>query len=76
MTIDVVIIGAGIAGITAGIYLKRGNVKSLLLDKGAPGGKLNNIHRIDNYPGISSIPGPDLAMSLFNQASELGVEFA
>ena len=76
MTIDVLVIGAGIAGITAGIYLKRGNVKSLLLDKGAPGGKLNNIHRIDNYPGISSIPGPDLAMNLFNQASELGVEFA
>ena len=72
---DTLILGAGIAGITAGIYLKRSNLKSLVLDKGAPGGKLNNIHRIDNYPGTAKIAGPDLAMSLYTQANELGVEF-
>ena len=76
MIYDCLVIGAGIAGITASIYLKRGNKSSLMLDKGAPGGKLNNIHRIDNYPGLARIPGPDLALSLFNQASELGVEYA
>ena len=76
MIYDSLIIGAGIAGITASIYLKRSNKNALLLDKGAPGGKLNNIHRIDNYPGLSKIPGPDLAMALWNQASELGVEYA
>ena len=76
MIYDCLVIGAGIAGITASIYLKRGNKSSLMLDKGAPGGKLNNIHRIDNYPGVARIAGPDLAMSLFNQASELGVEYA
>ena len=76
MTYDSVIIGAGIAGITASIYLKRSNKTSIMLDKGAPGGKLNNIHRIDNYPGVARIAGPDLAMQLFNQASELGVEYA
>lgn len=72
---DCLIIGAGIAGITAGIYLKRSNLSALVLDKDAPGGKLNNIHRIDNYPGTPKIAGPELAMSLYNQASELGVTF-
>lgn len=71
---DCVIIGAGIAGITAGIYLKRSNKSAIVLDKGAPGGKLNNIHKIDNYPGFAGISGPDLAMNLYSQASSLGVE--
>ncbi len=74
-TLDCAIIGAGIAGITAAIYLKRSNRSFVLLDKDAPGGKLNNIHRIDNYPGTPEIAGPDLAMKLFEQASSLGVEF-
>ena len=72
---DCLILGAGIAGITAGIYLKRSNLNALVLDKDAPGGKLNSIHRIDNYPGVSKIAGPELAMALFSQASELGVAF-
>lgn len=72
---DCLVIGAGIAGITAGIYLKRSNLSCLVLDKDAPGGKLNNIHRIDNYPGTPKIAGPELARNLFNQASELGVTF-
>ena len=72
---DCLIVGAGIAGITAGIYLKRSNLSALVLDKDAPGGKLNNIHRIDNYPGVAKIAGPELAMSLYNQASDLGVTF-
>ena len=73
--LDCLIVGAGIAGITAGIYLKRSNLSALVLDKDAPGGKLNNIHRIDNYPGVAKIAGPELAMALYNQASELGVAF-
>lgn len=71
---DVIVIGAGVAGISAGIYLKRSSVDAVVLDKGAPGGKLNNIHQIDNYPGSPSILGPDLAMKLFEQASALGVQ--
>lgn len=74
--IDVVVIGAGIAGITAGIYLKRSSISSVLIEKGAPGGKLNNIHKIENYPAIPSISGPDLAFTLFSQANSLGVEIA
>ena len=73
--LDCLIVGAGIAGITAGIYLKRSNLNALVLDKDAPGGKLNNIHRIDNYPGLPKIAGPELAMALYNQANELGVAF-
>lgn len=73
--VDCFIIGAGIAGITAAIYLKRSNLSSILMDKDAPGGKLNNIHRIDNYPGVPEIAGPDLAMRLYEQANSLGVEF-
>ena len=73
--LDCLIVGAGIAGITAGIYLKRSNLSALVLDKDAPGGKLNNIHRIDNYPGVAKIAGPSLAMALYNQASDLGVAF-
>lgn len=71
--VDVAVIGAGVAGLTAGIYLKRSNLSALVLDKGAPGGKLNNIHRIDNYPGLASINGPDLAYKIVDQATALEV---
>lgn len=70
---QVVIVGAGIAGLSSAIYLKRGNVDFLLLDKGTPGGKLNNIHKIENYPGFSSVSGPDLASKLLEQAQNLGI---
>lgn len=70
---DAIIIGAGVAGLTAGIYLKRSSLDILVLDKGAPGGKLNNIHRIDNYPAVAEIHGPELAKKLYDQALSLGV---
>jgi len=72
---DCIIIGSGIAGMTAAIYLKRANVDVLIIDKDAPGGQLNKITRIDNYPGFTSITGPDLASNVFNQINELGVEY-
>ena len=75
-TIDVAIIGGGMAGLTAGIYLRRSSLTSVVIEKGAPGGKLNNIHRIDNYPAAPKISGPDLAVAVFSQATELGVELA
>ena len=70
---SIVVVGAGIAGIGAAIYLKRSNVPFLLLEKGAPGGKLNNIHRIDNYAGFDSVSGPELATDLLRQVSSLGI---
>ena len=71
---DVVVIGGGVAGLTAGIYLKRSNLKAVVMERGMPGGILNNIHRIDNYPGIPKISGPNLAMNILMQAQELGVD--
>lgn len=64
---DCIIIGGGIAGITAGIYLKNANKKILLIEKGAIGGILNKISKIENYPGFKSISGPDLAYNLYEQ---------
>ncbi|MGE5456131.1 MAG: NAD(P)/FAD-dependent oxidoreductase [Ignavibacteriales bacterium] len=72
---DCIIIGAGIAGMTAAIYLKRANVNVLIIDKDAPGGQLNKITQIDNYPGFTSISGPDLASNIFSQINGLGVEY-
>lgn len=74
MTYDLIIIGMGISGISAAIYAKRSNLNVLIIDKSMPGGLLNNIETIDNYPGYASISGPDLAMNLFNQLNNLNVE--
>lgn len=70
----VVIVGAGPAGMTAAIYLKRANVPVKLVDKYAPGGKLNLTQSIENYPGYTSITGPDLAFKMFEQVRENGME--
>lgn len=72
--IDVAVIGAGIAGLSAGIYLKRSSVSSLLIEKSAPGGKLLTIHDIDNYPSEIRISGPALAEKTASHAAALGVE--
>lgn len=71
---DCIIIGGGIAGITAGIYLKNANKKVLLIEKGAMGGILNKISKIENYPGFKSIMGPDLAYNLYEQAKYNEIE--
>lgn len=71
---DVVVIGGGVAGLTAGIYLKRSSLNAAVFERAMPGGILNNIHRIDNYPGAPKIAGPDLAMLLLNQVTDLGVQ--
>lgn len=72
---DVIIIGMGIGGITAGIYAKRAGLNVLMFEKSAPGGMLQKIDKIQNYPGFSEISGPDLALNLFNQVKEIGVPF-
>lgn len=72
---DIIVIGMGISGITAGIYAKRSNLNILLLDKSAPGGLLNNIDMISNYPGFSDIKGVDLAFNLFEQVKNVGVPY-
>ncbi len=72
---DCVVIGGGVAGMTAALYLKRSNLNVLLLEKSAPGGKLNNIYKIENYPGFDEIEGPILSMNIYNQIISNGVEY-
>lgn len=72
---DCVIVGAGIAGMTAAIYLKRSNLNILILDKEEPGGLLNKISVIENYPGYTKISGSDLAKNIYDQVKSLGIEF-
>lgn len=72
---DIIIIGMGISGITAAIYAKRENKNVLLIDKGMPGGLLNNIDNITNYPGLLNISGPDFAINLLNQIQSLDIPY-
>lgn len=69
----VLIIGAGPAGMTAAIYLARANAKFKIVDKYAPGGKMNITQWVDNYPGFENISGPELAFKMFEQVRALGV---
>ena len=71
---DVIIIGAGPAGISASIYLKRANVNCLLLESDAPGGLLNKIHKIENYPGFTDDTGSILAFRMYSQVENLRID--
>ena len=70
---DCVIVGCGIAGMTAAIYLKRANVNFCIIDFDAPGGTLNKVKTISNYPGFQEISGPELAFRVFEQVSNLDI---
>lgn len=72
---DLVIIGSGPAGMTAAIYGARADLKVLMLDKLAPGGQIINTNEIQNYTGVGTINGAELAMNMFNHTQELNVEF-
>lgn len=72
---DVIIIGSGIAGMTAGIYLKRGGLDVLIIEENAPGGTLNRVNIIENYPGFVKTDGPTLASEIFNQVRNLDIEY-
>ena len=72
---DVVVIGCGVAGMTSALYLKRANVNVCVIEKNAPGGQLNMIMDINNYPGFKSIDGPTLAFNMFEQIRELNVPY-
>lgn len=74
-TYDCVIIGAGVAGMTAAIYLKRANIDFVLLEKSVPGGQINKSSNIENYPGFKKVDGPTLAFNIYEQVESLGVEY-
>lgn len=70
----VVIIGSGIAGMSAALNLKRGGIEPLIIENNAPGGTLNYIPNVENYPGYIEIAGPDLAMNIYNQINKLNIK--
>lgn len=74
-TYECVIIGAGVAGMTAAIYLKRAGISVLLLEKGVPGGQINKTSIIENYPGFKTIDGPTLAMNMLDQVQSLDIPY-
>ena len=71
---DIIIIGAGPAGLTAALYALRANKKVLVLESKSYGGQIINASKIENYPGIESISGFEYATNLYNQVKKLGVE--
>ena len=73
---DVIIIGAGPAGMTAAVYTSRGNLSTLMLERGIPGGQMANTEEIENYPGFEHILGPDLSTKMFDHARKFGAEYA
>ena len=73
---DVIIIGAGPAGMTAAVYTSRANLSTLMLERGVPGGQMANTEDVENYPGFDSILGPDLSTKMFDHAKKFGAEYA
>lgn len=75
MIYDVVVVGAGPAGITAVIYLKRANLNCLIIEKDTPGGQVVKSSVIENYPGFSKISGPDLASIFYKQIKDMEIPY-
>ena len=72
---DVIVIGAGVSGMTASIYLKRANKNVLLIESGMFGGQINKTYIIENYPGFIKIDGPTLASNMFSQITNLEIKY-
>lgn len=72
---DCIIIGAGVAGMTSAIYLKRYNKNVLLLEKSNPGGQITKTPKVENYPGYVCIDGATLAMNMFEQVTNLKINY-
>lgn len=72
---DVIVIGAGTAGMTAGIYARRAGKTVLIIEEKNYGGQIINTPKVENYPGISKVSGFTFANNLYNQTRELGAEF-
>lgn len=73
---DVIIIGAGPAGMTAAVYTSRANLSTLMIERGIPGGQMANTEEVENYPGFETILGPELSTKMFEHAKKFGAEYA
>lgn len=72
---DVVIAGAGPAGMTAALYASRANLDTVMIERGVPGGQVANTEDIENYPGYDHILGPELSTKMFEHAQKFGAEY-
>lgn len=72
---DLIIVGAGPAGMSAALYASRAGLKTVMIESGAPGGKLLKTYKIANYPGVMDTTGPDLATQMFQQSTSFGAEY-
>jgi len=73
---DIVIVGGGPGGLTAGLYAARANRKTVLIEKYLPGGQIANTEEVEDYPGFHLIAGPELAMKMTEHAKHFGLEIA
>ena len=71
---DIIIVGAGPAGMTAALYAKQAGKNILVLEKEAYGGQILKAHKVKNYPGFSEISGFEFATNLYNQLTNLNIE--
>ena len=71
---DLVIVGGGPGGLSAGIYAMRAALKTMLIEKGLPGGQINLTESVENYPGFENISGFDLSQKFLQHAKSYGLE--
>jgi thioredoxin reductase (NADPH) len=71
---DLIIVGGGPGGLSAGIYAMRAALKTVLIEKGVPGGQINLSDEVENYPGFEHISGAELSMKFAEHARAYGLE--
>ena len=72
---DLIIIGSGPAGMTAAVYASRAELRTLMLENNAPGGKMIKTHLVENYPGFESITGVDLSIKMHTHSTNFGAVY-
>ncbi len=70
---DAIVVGSGISGMSAAIYLKRANLDILIFESYIPGGQINNTSNVENYPGFTKVDGPTLVMNIHDQINAMNI---
>src|SRR4030042_4853989 len=71
---DLIIVGGGPGGLTAGLYAMRAALKTVMIEKGLPGGQISLTESVENYPGFETISGFDLSQKFLQHAKSYGLE--